>query len=720
MLKLRKFLSCTLALLLAVSMPLAALAEEYDLANGSISVNAKEDGQYVTQDNGVQDHKEEAETVITQTITEEAPSTTNTITITAEQDTTAQVTIQDVNIDTTSTGGAAITVEGSGDVVIELDGSNTVQSSKNHAGVEKNNGGNLTITNADEVTASDPGSLDATGGSRAAGIGGGNNQSASDITITGNAQVEATGGDYGAGIGGGLDKDGSNITITGNAQVEATSGTCGAGIGGGNNGKGSSITITGNAQVEATGVDRGAGIGGGWSGDGSSITIDGNAQVEATGGNNGAGIGGGYGGDGSDIAITGSSHVTAQGGIDGAGIGGGYNGEGSNIAIDGSAHVTAKGGEQASGIGGGQHGTGSSITIDGSAQVTAKGGEEASGIGGGGGGFGCGSNITITGSAQVEATGGVNGAGIGGGQDGNGSDIAIGGTAEVTAKGDLSGAGIGGGMFGTGSSITVSDNAQLKAQGGRDYTTQSLTQYGAGASIGNGGKQNTAGQEVTPDTDALNEGWIAEYTPAADMGKDIPNNLIYVNEEGTVTTSPENNTITITSAADPTCTEAGHEDGFTVDGTLVAVTIPALGHSFTNYVSDKNATYESDGTKTAKCDRCDATDTLPDPGSKLVKPAESVAVSPKPAAVVEYSGIDESAFWQEVARQIEAAGPGDTIEVNAGGICTIPYWVIDAAVEHGVALSIHWRCGEDFIIDRQPDQQLWVYSFTTLPQMLGK
>ena len=518
-----------------------------------------------------------------------------------------------------------------------------------------------------------------------------------------------------------MDKDGSNITITGNAQVEAPSGTCGAGIGGGNNGKGSSITITGNAQVEATGVDRGAGIGGGWSGDGSSITIDGNAQVTAKGGEEASGIGGGMSGDGSDIAITGSSHVTAQGGIDGAGIGGGYNGEGSNIAIDGSAHVTAKGGEQASGIGGGQHGTGSSITIDGSAQVTAKGGEQASGIGGGGGGDnGNGSSITISGSAQVEAQGGVNGAGIGGGQDGNGSDIAIGGTAEVSAKGGLSGAGIGGGMFGTGSSITVSDNAQLKAQGGRDYTTQSLTQYGAGASIGNGGKQNTAGQEVTPDTDALNEGWIAEYTPAADMGKDIPNNLIYVNEEGTVTTSPENNTITITSAADPTCTEAGHEDGFTVDGTLVAVTIPALGHSFTNYVSDKNATYESDGTKTAKCDRCDATDTLPDPGSKLVKPAESVAVSPKPAAVVEYSGIDESAFWQEVARQIEAAGPGDTIEVNAGGICTIPYWVIDAAVEHGVALSIHWRCGEDFIIDRQPDQQLWVYSFTTLPQMLGK
>ena len=39
------------------------------------------------------------------------------------------------------------------------------------------------------------------------------------------------------------------------------------------------------------------------------------------------------------------------------------------------------------------------------------------------------------------------------------------------------------------------------------------------------------------------------------------------------------------------------------------------GHSFTNYVSDNNATCTEDGTKTAKCDRCDATDTIPDPGT---------------------------------------------------------------------------------------------------------
>ena len=44
-----------------------------------------------------------------------------------------------------------------------------------------------------------------------------------------------------------------------------------------------------------------------------------------------------------------------------------------------------------------------------------------------------------------------------------------------------------------------------------------------------------------------------------------------------------------------------------------------LGHEFTNYISDNNATYEKDGTKTARCNRkgCTATNTITDAGSKL-------------------------------------------------------------------------------------------------------
>lgn len=42
-----------------------------------------------------------------------------------------------------------------------------------------------------------------------------------------------------------------------------------------------------------------------------------------------------------------------------------------------------------------------------------------------------------------------------------------------------------------------------------------------------------------------------------------------------------------------------------------------LGHSFTNYVSDNNATCAKDGTKTAKCNRCDETDTIIEENTKL-------------------------------------------------------------------------------------------------------
>ena len=69
----------------------------------------------------------------------------------------------------------------------------------------------------------------------------------------------------------------------------------------------------------------------------------------------------------------------------------------------------------------------------------------------------------------------------------------------------------------------------------------------------------------------------------------------------------------------PTCTAEGYTThtcsvcGDTYTDTIV----PALGHSFTNYVSNGDATCKADGTKTAKCDRCDVTGTVTDKGSKL-------------------------------------------------------------------------------------------------------
>lgn len=193
--KLRRLLSCMMALLLVCSLPLSAFAEEYDLSVSSVTVNATDDGnggttQTVSQVNGVQNHTETTPTVTIQTITESAPSTTNTTTINAAENATANVTLSSVNIDTGTGDGAAVEIKGNGDVVIELDGSNTVQSGEEHAGVEKNNAGNLTITDENETD----GSLQSTGGEYGSGIGG-ILGTGSDITISEDAQVKVQGGE---------------------------------------------------------------------------------------------------------------------------------------------------------------------------------------------------------------------------------------------------------------------------------------------------------------------------------------------------------------------------------------------------------------------------------------------------------------------------------------------------------------------------------------------
>ena len=405
----KKIVSMLLALLLLSSLPMSARAAEYDIGNGDITVNAGNGGQTVTQ--GSQVDIPDSAPVIT------GSSTENTVTIHAEKDQTANVTLSDVNIDM---GGkhhkAAVSTTGDGNVSIELNGDNKLRSGQDHAGLEKKNGGSLTIADEDKN-----GKLTAEGGRSGAGIGGGYQGNGDDIAITG-GEVEATGGEGGAGIGGGNEGDGSNIAITG-GEVKAEGGLGGAGIGGGIEGTGSDIAITGG-EVTATGGDYGAGIGGGIEGTGSDITITG-GKVDAKGGKAGVGIGGGNEGDGSGIAITGGE-VTATGGYYGAGIGGGRKGDGSDITITGG-EVKATGGEGGAGIGGGYEGDGSNITISGG-EIKTTGGEIGAGIGGGY--HGAGTNITVSGAAQLKVQGGVTdgfdgaGAGIGGGgSSANGSPI---------------------------------------------------------------------------------------------------------------------------------------------------------------------------------------------------------------------------------------------------------------------------------------------------------
>ena len=165
------------------------------------------------------------------------------------------LTLKDVKIDVSDTGilgtsikgKAALSVQGQGNVEIELDGDNELKSGVNRAGLEKNTSeGTLTLKDDKEAGS---GSLKATGGENGAGIGGGNRGSGKNITIKGGT-VNATGGLDGAGIGGGLLGSGEAITITG-GTVNAAGGVSGAGIGGGFLGSGSNVTVSGAAQVTA-------------------------------------------------------------------------------------------------------------------------------------------------------------------------------------------------------------------------------------------------------------------------------------------------------------------------------------------------------------------------------------------------------------------------------------------------------------------------------------
>ena len=333
----------------------------------------------------------------------------NTITVINNfANTVLNLTLKDVKIDVSDTGDvnhygpdqrgkAALSVQGSGDVEIELDGKNELKSGAHRAGLDKNtfdSTGTLTLKDDNK----EAGSLKATGG------------------VNG-----------GAGIGGSYEEGTKNITITG-GTVNAAGDWGGAGIGGGEGGNGEDITITGGT-VTAAGGDYGAGIGGGDGGSGKNITITG-GTVNATGGINGAGIGGGGdNGSGEDITITGGT-VTAVGDDWGAGIGGGSNGSGKNITINGGT-VTAKGGELGAGIGGGGggfYGNGEDITITGGT-VTASG---CAGAGIGGGVNGSGSNVTVSGAAQVTVTASKS-------SDWNSADTGatIGNGGSVTEDGDL-------------------------------------------------------------------------------------------------------------------------------------------------------------------------------------------------------------------------------------------------------------------------------------------
>ena len=469
----------TAAMLTTLTAP--AFAGTWYIEDGDITISAgKTEGtNKVTQ--GTTTDEEDTNTTITNR-DKDTPSS-NTVTIKAENENDkVEVKLEDVNIDASSrvnpsattlndTSYAAVNVTGKGDTNIELDGDNELKSGRYRAGLEHNqtadSEGNVTsgkLTIQDDKD--NAGSLTATGGESAAGIGGGN-ANAGQVTITG-GNITATGGYGSAGIGGGYGQISPNpnagdgdVTISG-GTIKAAGGTFGAGIGGGYIGD-AHVTITGDATVEEVqGGEGAAGIGSGAYASIGEVEISGNAKIDnVTGGDYGAGIGGGFSSPWDGGSLTGNGKVTikdnavinnAQGGSLGAGIGGGYGGGYAglgDVTIEGNTTVNATGGAGAAGIGSGVDsvndaaGNGNKITIrsneSGAPTVNATGGEssideetEEKIPGGAGIGSGAGdakADITLEGKVTIVAKAGEGNAAIG---DMNGEQVFTGLDGSIT------------------------------------------------------------------------------------------------------------------------------------------------------------------------------------------------------------------------------------------------------------------------------------------------
>ena len=455
----------TAAMLTTLAAP--AFADTWCIENGNITVKAGDTKGTNKVSQGSIIDKVDTNTVITNNNKNTASS--NTVTIEAkDKDDKVEVKLDNVNIDTSKQNKAAVSVTGSGDTTIELDGDNKLKSGSAHAGLEHNKtdtSGELTIQDNNK----DGGSLKATGGQFGAGIGGAGVNDA-QVKITG-GKITATGGEFGAGIGGGF-KGSGDVTITG-GEIHANGGSYSAGIGGGEYSSGK-VTISGG-EITATGSYLGAGIGGGEKGSGD-VTITG-GEITANGGSYGAGIGGGkgvylasdikiHGGDGK-VTITGGK-ITATSKSFGAGIGGGSNGSG-DVTIEGNTEVNAAGGTGGAGIGSGAGDAKANITLEGKVTIVAKAGDGNVAIGDINGeqelnGLAPGSNVTRSDSEgndislpgdKVPTPSGGDTAG-GGSTDG---DSAGGGSA----GGDSAGGGSTGGGS-TGGDSTGGDSADVSVQ----------------------------------------------------------------------------------------------------------------------------------------------------------------------------------------------------------------------------------------------------------------
>lgn len=224
------------------------------------------------------------------------------------------------------------------------------------------------------------------------------------------------------------------------------------------------LTITAedaNSSLNAYGGNGGAGIGGGRQKSTSNLEIA-NGKIYAVGGLLGAGIGGGgFGGNG-EVSISGGE-VTAQGGFWAAGIGGGGTKGSGKVTIK-NGNVTAKTNSLAAAIGGGNSGSGDVTILDGrvTTQLVNK-NDPVTGIGGAPNSTDK-STVRILGGV-VDAVGGGYGSGIGGGK--GGVEVEIGGGAQVTAKG-------GPGSDGYGAGAAIGTNGEKGGKAGKEQDVNAI------------------------------------------------------------------------------------------------------------------------------------------------------------------------------------------------------------------------------------------------------
>ena len=305
---------------IVVSSGIPAYAKTWNIADGDITVKGASDesGNYNNVKQGDKDFEKDTDTVITSKSDKSEESKEHTVTIdTSKGD--VDVTFDDLKIDVSDKGEAAVTVKGGHDATIELDGDNELKSGSYNAGLEKNDhesSGKLTIKD----DKGKDGSLTAEGGDGGVGIGGGagiggkNESGAGNIEITGGT-IKAVGGEGAAGIGGGVYGIGHDIEISG-GKVSATGGDANENL---HSSRPGAAGIGDGAGTEGVGADTGGEIVPDAPSNPNHIYISGDAEVEAkagasTGGKTAA-IGGGIVGEIPNDALSDDDHKVTGGSL---------------------------------------------------------------------------------------------------------------------------------------------------------------------------------------------------------------------------------------------------------------------------------------------------------------------------------------------------------------------------------------------------------------------